>query len=122
MKKGGLTWNICEVIRLAGKELNAHQIVTELEERGFETNIGSFKSTISKHNSMFIRRQTYCPCCGHVMIFYRLSDEAKMRLAELKRGEVEPNISEYQDIGIQVERSDEDGKEKETRETIDVSS
>lgn len=97
-----LTYHLCKIVKLAGKPVNHHYILGKLEDQGYEINSRNMVEVTMLNSGLFNRSHEISQCCGKRMTLFSMTDEAKMKLAEVERGQVPLSKSEWESFGIMV--------------------
>lgn len=108
MKYGSAIYHMCKVMRDTKEPINNNQLFNALDEIGVE--LASKKSIdvmLCDRKHLFNKVREDCPCCGHIVSYYTLTDTGRMQLAEVERGRVDPSIEEFQELGVMVQHKED---------------
>lgn len=103
MKKNGHLFNICKILKIAGKPVNAHYIFAKLYDNEIEIpSMAMLNTILSDRRTYFNKEKSSCCECGRTLAYYSLSDYGRRCLHAVETAHVPLSREEYTEHGIKV--------------------
>lgn len=104
MNYGSQVYRICKIMKKAGKPVNTHYVLTQLEAE--QVLLNSTKKSIEVvmcgNRAYFNRSSSFCECCGKVTSYFSLNENGLIALAEVERCQLPMSNDEWKSFGINV--------------------